>query len=113
VGISITLPDLNQPLRHMQGRLFPTGWWYLLRRQHWMDTVRFFAMGVVPEYRQRGVEAVFYYETFHNAVKKGYRRAELSLIVETNTPIRRSVAAFGAQIYKTYRVYEKRLTGPE
>ena len=113
VGVSITLPDLNQPLRHMQGRLFPTGWWYLLRRRHWMDTVRFFAMGVVPEYRRRGVEAVFYYETFRNAVKKGYRRAELSLIVETNTQIRRSVAAFGAQIYKTYRVYEKRLTGPE
>jgi hypothetical protein len=94
----------------MQGRLFPTGWWYLLRRQHWMDTVRFFAMGVVPEYRQRGVEAVFYYETFRNAVKKGYRRAELSLIVETNTQIRKSVESFGAHISKTYRVYEKQFT---
>lgn len=109
VGVSITLPDLNQPLRHMRGRLFPTGWWYLLRRRDWMDTVRFFALGVVPEYRQRGIEAVFYYETFCNAVKKGYRRAELSLIVETNTQIRNSVEAFGAQIYKTYRIYEKSL----
>lgn len=109
VGVSITLPDLNQPLQRMNGRLFPVGWWHLLRRRSIIDTVRFFAMGVVPEYRRRGIEAVFYYQTLQAALAKGYRRAELSLIVETNTMMRRSVEAFGACRYKTYRIYEKPL----
>lgn len=109
VGVSIALPDLNQPLLKMNGRLLPFGWWHLLRGRSRIDTVRFFAMGVVPEYRHRGVEAVFYYETFREAVRKGYVRAELSLIVESNTAMRRGIEAFGARIYKTYRVYEKAL----
>lgn len=109
VGVSITLPDLNQPLRHMNGRLLPFGWRHLVLGRRSIETVRFFAMGIVPEYRHRGLEAVFYYDTFRAAVQKGYRRAELSLIVETNLPMRRSIEALGAQIYKTYRVYERDL----
>jgi GNAT superfamily N-acetyltransferase len=109
VGVSLTLPDMNQVLHRMNGRLFPTGWWYVLRRQHYITTARFFAMGVLPSYRQRGIEAAFYYETFREAVQKGYQRAELSLVAENNTMMRRSAEAFGARIYKTYRIYEKKL----
>lgn len=109
VGISITLPDLNQPLRRVNGRLLPLGWWHLWRGLKRIDAVRFFAMGIVPAYRHRGIEAVFYAETIREAVRKGYQRAELSLIVESNTMMRRSIEAFGARIAKTYRVYEKQL----
>ncbi len=109
VGVSIALPDLNQPLRPLNGRLLPFGWWRLRRGLQQINTIRFFAMGIVPEYRQKGIEAVFYFETFREAIKKGYHQAELSLIVETNTMMRRSIEAFGAQIYKTYRVYTKPL----
>lgn len=109
VGASITLPDLNQVLHRMNGRLFPAGWWHLLRRKAYINAARFFAMGVLPAYRQRGIEAAFYFETFREAVQKGYQRAELSLVVESNTMMRRSAEAFGARIYKTYRVYEKPL----
>jgi GNAT superfamily N-acetyltransferase len=112
VAASITLPDLNQVLRRMNGRLLPLGWWHFLRRSRIIDTVRFFAMGIVPEYRHRGIEAAFYYDTFRNAVQKGYQRAELSLVVENNTMMHRSAEAFGARIYKTYRIYEKPLATP-
>jgi GNAT superfamily N-acetyltransferase len=107
VAASITLPDFNQVLHHMNGRLLPFGWWHILRRQRYLDTVRFFAMGVIPAYRHKGIEAAFYYDTFCAAVQKGYQRAELSLVVESNTMMHRSAEAFGAHIYKTYRVYEK------
>lgn len=108
VGISISLPDMNQPLLKMNGRLWPFGWIHLLRARSIIDTLRFFAMGVIPEYRHRGIEAVFYYETFRAAIKRGYQKAELSLIVENNMPMRHSIESLGAQISKTYRVYEKR-----
>ncbi len=109
VGVSITLPDLNQPLHRMNGRLLPAGWWHLLRRRHMIDTVRMFAMGILPGYRHRGIEAAFYAETFRAAVEQGYQRGELSLLAESNTMVRRSAEAFGARIYKTYRVYERNL----
>lgn len=109
VGVAITLPDFNQLLRTMNGRLLPFGWWRLLSGRAQIDTARVFAMGIVPEYRKRGIDAVLYYETFRAAIRKGYQRAELSLIVEHNTAMRRTIESLGARIYKTYRVYEKPL----
>jgi GNAT superfamily N-acetyltransferase len=109
VGVSITLPDLNQVLRRMNGRLLPFGWWRLMFGRGPIDTARVFAMGIVPQYRNRGVDAVLYYETFREAIRKGYQRAELSLIAETNMPMRRTLEALGARIAKTYRVYERPL----
>lgn len=111
VGVSVTLPDLNQMLQRMQGHLLPFGWWHMLRRHTYTTTARFFAMGVLPTYRRRGIEAAFYFETFCAAVKKGYQRAELSLVAENNTMMRRSAEAFGARIYKTYRVYTLEVGG--
>jgi GNAT superfamily N-acetyltransferase len=109
VGVSITLPDLNQVVQKMNGRLLPFGWRHLLFGRSRIDTARFFAMGILPEFRLRGIDAVFYYETFREAARKGYQRAELSLIVENNMPMRRPIEALGAHIAKTYRVYEKPL----
>jgi GNAT superfamily N-acetyltransferase len=113
VGASITLPDLNQIFRHMNGRLLPTGWWYLLRRQRYISRGRIFALGVLPSYRQRGIEAAFIVETFHAAIRKGYRELELSIVVEHNTPTHRSIeplaTSLGGDISRTYRIYEKLL----
>lgn len=107
VGVSITLPDLNQVLRTMNGRLLPTGWWKLLRGRRRITTVRFFAMGMVPEYRHRGLDTVFYALTLKAAIERGYERAELSLINEINMPMRHTLDLAGARCAKTYRVYEK------
>jgi GNAT superfamily N-acetyltransferase len=109
VGIAITLPDLNQVLRAINGHLWPFGWWRLLLGRTHIDTARVFALGIIPEYRQRGIDAVLYYETFREGIRKGYQRAELSLIAEHNMAMRRTIEALGAHIYKTYRVYEKQL----
>jgi GNAT superfamily N-acetyltransferase len=109
VGVAITLPDLHQALHKMNGRLLPFGWWYALRRSTYINRVRFFAMGVLPGYRRRGIEAAFYVETFLAGVRKGYQRAELSLVAETNTMMQHIADSLGARHYKTYRVYEKRI----
>jgi GNAT superfamily N-acetyltransferase len=113
VGASITLPDLNQVLRHMNGRLLPTGWWHLLRRQRHISQARIFALGVLPTYRQRGIEATFIVETLIAAIHKGYRALELSIVVEHNIATHRSieplVTMLGGGITRTYRIYEKPL----
>jgi GNAT superfamily N-acetyltransferase len=113
VGASITLPDLNQVFRQMNGRLLPMGWWHLLRRQRSISRGRIFALGVLPTYRQRGVEAAFIVETFRSAIRKGYRELELSLVVENNTATHRSIEPLvdmlDGDIARIYRIYEKSL----
>ncbi|GIV96233.1 MAG: hypothetical protein KatS3mg057_0890 [Herpetosiphonaceae bacterium] len=111
VGISVSLPDINIPLLHMNGRLLPFGWARFLWWRRKISTIRVMIMGVVPEYRGRGIDAVFYYDTFRIGTSKGYNRAEMSWILESNVQMNRILRSFGGRVYKTYRMYELPLDG--
>lgn len=106
VGFALALPDINQALKHAHGRLFPVGLLKILYHKRSVDSVRVIALGVVEEYRTAGVAAGFYAELFRGAKRLGYRTCEMSWILEDNTPMNRSIEAFGGQRYKTYRIYE-------
>lgn len=108
VGFSLSVPDINQALIHTNGNLFPFGLIKLLWYSKKIDMIRTIIMGVIPEYRNRGIDALFYYETWKNAVKKGYIKDEMSWVVETNKMMQRSAEMLGGKIYKTYRLYEMR-----
>ena len=111
VGVSITLPDLHQALKWSGGgHMFPFGLAKFLWHKRKVDQVRLWGMGVIEEYRGRGIDAVFYVETARAALAKGYKRIEGSWILETNTMMNRIIERLGGQRYKTYRVYEKALT---
>jgi GNAT superfamily N-acetyltransferase len=110
VGFSLPLPDMCIPLSHMRsGRLFPTGWAKFLWYKRQIDWLRIFALGVVKEHRGRGIDALLYYETGKAAYAKGYRHIEMSWILENNDMMNRAIQMFGAEIYKTYRMYEMAL----
>ncbi len=81
-------------------------WHWKVRRQ--VDWLRVFAMGVLPEYRGVGVDALIYLETAKAALRKGYKWAEMSWILENNEMMNRSIELLGGKIYKTYRMYQKR-----
>jgi GNAT superfamily N-acetyltransferase len=107
VGISVTLPDVNQALIHLRdGRLFPTGWARVVWHRRRIDAVRAMIMGVVKDYQRCGVDALFYVHTVQEALRKGYRWVEMSWILEDNLPTRQAVETLGGTIYKTYRVYD-------
>lgn len=110
VGVSVTLPDANFVLKKMGGHLFPFGIIKALWYQRKIEWARVWAMGVLPEYRSRGVDAVMYYQTAIEALRKGYKHLEASWILANNEPMNRVLRNFGGEIYKTYRVYEKPLT---
>ncbi len=107
VGVSVSLPDVNQAFRHVRnGRLFPFGWapflWY--RRQ--INCLRVIIMGVVKDYQLRGIDSVFYLRTIQEGARKGYTWGEMSWILEDNIPMRQAIEALYGTIYKTYRVYD-------
>lgn len=106
VGFSLTLPDVNQALKKVNGRLFPTGFIKLMYHFKKIDQVRVLLLGVAQGYRRKGIDAVLYLETFKEGIKKGYKRGEFSWILEDNEAMIRPLEAIGASRYKTYRVYD-------
>jgi len=109
VGFSLTLPDANQAIKHANGRLFPTGIIKLLWYMRKVNFVRVLALGVVEKYRTHGIDTAMYFETFKNGLAKGYYSGEMSWILEDNYPMRNALEKMGAEIYKTYRIYEQPL----
>jgi GNAT superfamily N-acetyltransferase len=115
VGVGLTLPDMCAPLHPAYPRPGTPELFTLLKLLwHWkvrpkMEWIRVFALGVMPEHRGRGVDAMMYYETAKRAYEKGYKFAEGSWILENNLMMNRAVQMLGAEVYKTYRMYEKRL----
>jgi GNAT superfamily N-acetyltransferase len=105
-AISITLPDFNQVVKKMKGRLMPFGWWHLLNRRRIIDRVRIFMLGVKQEFQSLPLGAALYARTFKEGLSKGYRWGEASLILENNTRMRGALEKMGATVYKTYRNYE-------
>ena len=105
-GISVTLPDFNQVVHRMNGRILPFGWLHVLRKKQLMDRVRVFMLGVSQEFQSLPLGAALYAKTFEVALAKGYRYGEASLILENNHRMRGALEKMGAVIDKTYRNYE-------
>ncbi|HEV3094251.1 MAG TPA: GNAT family N-acetyltransferase [Solirubrobacteraceae bacterium] len=109
VGMAITVPDLNQVLEKMKGKLLPLGWWHFLRKGRIMDRVRVGFLGVKPEYQHTGVAAKLYEEHFDAAEARPQKGGEMGWILETNTAMNRGMEAMGGKVVKRYRVYERLL----
>lgn len=103
---SITLPDYNQVVKRMNGRLFPFGWWHFLTGRRKIDALRVFVLGVKRKYQRLSLGAPLYLKTWEEGKKLPIRGAEASLILETNYRMRGALEKLGARIYKTYRTYE-------
>ncbi|HBH13262.1 MAG: Uncharacterized protein XD91_1338 [Clostridiales bacterium 38_11] len=109
IGFNLTLPDYNQVLKKMNGRLFPTGIIKYLYYKKKIDRARFFVLFVVPEYRKKGVPSAIYIESFNAARANGYIYGEGSTIWEYNKIMMRDIETFGGEKYKTYRIYKKNI----
>jgi GNAT superfamily N-acetyltransferase len=112
VGFSITLPDINEAIRPLNGRLtrfgLPLGLLKLLRRKRHIKTARMVVLDVLNGYRRRGVAELLILHTLDygkNVI--GYTGAELGWTQEDNEAVNRTIESVGARRYKTYRVYQK------
>jgi GNAT superfamily N-acetyltransferase len=109
VGAALTVPDFNQALAKLNGRLLPLGWLKLLRERRRIDRVRVGFLGVKPEYQHTGVAAALYAEHYEMAARTPQKGGEMGWILETNTAMNRGMEAMGGTIVKRYRMYEKAL----
>jgi GNAT superfamily N-acetyltransferase len=113
VGCAIAVPDVNQVLKRMHGRLLPFGLVPFLRRGSIINQARALLLGVVPELRRSGLYPLLIAESVRRGVARGYRRAELSWTLEDNDAVNAGIEAAGGVRNKIYRLYERRLGGNE
>jgi GNAT superfamily N-acetyltransferase len=109
VGAALTLPDYNQVLAKLNGRIFPFGWIAVLRGRKKINAVRVFALGVKPDYQHTGVAARFYQMHFDAAERTPQKGGEMGWILEVNESMNRAMEGMGGKITRRYRVYERAL----
>ena len=109
VGFTVSLPDYNEVLKHLNGNVGLLGTIKFLYYSRKIKTVRVMLLGVKHPFQKRGLEGLLYVETFRNGIKKGYENAECSWILENNILMQRGIEAMGGKRYKTYRIYEVRV----
>jgi len=107
VGFSLTVPDFNQATQSLGGKLLPFGWLKFLLAKRKINYARTILMGVLPEHRTLGIDMAMVYRTMQAAFAKGVTAGECSWILADNVPMNRILEGYGADKYKTYRVYEK------
>ncbi len=109
VGVSLALPDHNVGFRAAHGRLFPFGMFKMMLARRSIHLIRVLSMGVLKEYRNRGIDLAFYYYSYKYGVPKGYHGAEKSWVEEENVAMMNTAVKLGGKPYRTYRIYEQAL----
>ncbi|HEX6665352.1 MAG TPA: GNAT family N-acetyltransferase [Solirubrobacterales bacterium] len=110
VGAALTLPDINQVMAKLNGRLLPFGWAKFLLGRRKINQCRVFALGVKHEYRHSGVAAGLYLRHLEEAaVPGGIVGGEMGWILETNEAMNRAMEGMGGEVVKRYRLYERAL----
>jgi GNAT superfamily N-acetyltransferase len=114
VGVSVTLPDINEAIKPLNGRTttwgLPIGWLKLARNMRRISTARMMILDVLEEYRRRGVAEMLILRTLdYGKNVLHYDGAELGWTLEDNTMVNRTIEAVGGRRYKTYRIFEKQI----
>ena len=106
IGFALAIPDINEALHPLRGRLFPFGLFRLVWRQRKIKYLRVIVLGVKEEFRSTPAAAALYAALIRECARLKFEGAECSWILEDNVLMRRSIEALGGKVYKTYRIYE-------
>lgn len=119
IGFSVMLPDYNQVLKKLSGRLFPFGWLIFLLGKRKIDAGRIFILMVDQEWHRKGISAAIYHACYQTAIRHGWKRGEGGTVHEFNRKMVADAEGAGGKLYKIYRIYRKDLApttrhpGPE
>ena len=112
-GLGITIPSLSHALQKCRrGRLFPFGWWHLLRaiKFHKTDGVDLLLMGFLPEYRSKGANALLFADLIPRYVNYGFKWGETQVEMESNEGVQSQWGPLAPINHKKRRCYRRSLT---
>lgn len=109
VGFAFGLPNYNEVLIKMNGRMTPLALLNYLRYRRRITGIRAVVFGILKEYRMTGLSYYLYWMLHKNSIENGYTWAETSWQLEDNDAINRFVSSVGGKVYKKYRIFEKQI----
>lgn len=111
VAAGVTMPDLTAALQRCGGKLFPFGWFHLLKAIFWKpcDTLDMLLVGVREDYRGKGLNAVLVTDLYPRLKAMGFKYAETTAELETNDSVQAMWKYFEREQHKRRRVYAKKI----
>lgn len=107
IGFSLTLRDYNPAIKHANGRLLPFGLAKILWHMRKISRARVLTLGVVPEWRGKGLDNLMYARIIRVSNASGIDNGEFSWCLEDNLAIRKPLEKMGSHVYKRYRLYDR------
>ena len=111
IAAGVSMPSLSIPLQKCGGNIFPTGWWHLIKAMYLKkpDTAVLLLIGVKEEYQKKGVNSLIFNDMFQNFKDMGFKYAESSAELETNTKALQLWNGLEYEQHKRRRVYGKEI----
>lgn len=110
VAVGISIQSFSRALQKSRGRLFPTGWWHLLRTLRGnSDIVDLLLIAVKPEYQNKGVNALLFADLIPHYIKAGFKHAETNPELVGNDKVRGQWEYFDTRLHKRRRAFRKPL----
>ena len=108
VGLGISMPSVSRALQKSRGRLFPTGWYHLLKAiRGKTDTVDLLLVAVLPEYQAKGVNALLFNDLLPGYIENGYKYAESNPELESNENVQKQWEYFERRQHRRRRAWKK------
>ena len=109
VAFGIVMPSITRALKKCKGRLFPFGWFYILRSMYWKyeENFEMLLIGVKPEYQKKGVNSIIFVDLLQRLIDGGFKYGESNGELETNMDIRSQWGEAEVEQCKRRRVYKK------
>jgi len=109
IGVGIVLASLAEALQKAKGKLFPFGWFHLLKALKWKhaDHIEMMLIAVLPEWQRKGVNALFFYDLLPYFISGGYKWVETNVELENNTKVQSQWQFFNPKIHKRRRCFKK------
>jgi len=109
-GFSLSLPDVNQPLKSLKGKLFPFGWLKFILGKRKINRHRVITLGVKKQFQRLGIDAFFYYAIYKQLMEINIFQVDMSWVLEDNRAIIGPIEKIGGIPYKRHRLYERTIT---
>ncbi len=109
VAVGISMPSMSRALQAAKGKLFPFGWWHLLKALKWKKpkVLDLMLVAVKPEYQSKGVNSLLFYDLLPIYIEEGYEFVESNVELESNTKVQQQWIYFERRQHKRRRCFKK------
>lgn len=109
VGFGVVMPSITRALKKCNGKLFPFGWFHILRAMYWKyeENFEMLLIGVKPEYQKKGVNSIIFVDIMKHLLEGGFKYGESNAELESNLDIRSQWGDLEVKECKRRRVYKR------